>query len=351
MLTFFMFWIKGKKNYLQDNFTKCRMKYLVTGGCGFIGSNFIHRCFEQRRNVEIINLDAMLTGSNPMNLHNLNNTHYRFVKGNICDRKLVEKLVSQVDCVINFAAESHVDRSISDPNPFIQSNILGVYSILESIRRHKVKFLQISTDEVYGEILKGSYFEHDTLHPSNPYSATKASAEMLVQSYAKTYDLDVKITRCCNNFGPRQFPEKLIPKAIICALKKEPIPIHGNGSAKRQWIHVFDHCDAILQILSHWGKSLIYNIPGNYETTNMKLVKNILGFFDKYPNSIVYVKDRPGQDRRYNIKSKILSSEIGFKPKIKFENALETTICWYLENKKLWEHLSFKTIKNPTPWL
>ena len=293
----------------------------------------------------------MLTGSNPMNLRNLKNPNYRFVEGNICDKKLVEKLVSQVDCVINFAAESHVDRSINNPRPFIQSNVMGVYSILEAIRRYKVKFLQISTDEVYGEILRGSHFERDALHPSNPYSATKASAEMLIRSYAKTYDLDVRITRCSNNFGPRQFPEKLIPKTIICALKKEPIPLHGSGNAKRQWIHVFDHCDALLQILSKWGKSLIYNISGNYETTNLELVKKILGFFNKSEDLIVYVKDRPAQDRRYSINSNLLLKEIGFRPKMKFESALESTICWYVANKKWWENLSFKTIRNPTPWL
>lgn len=326
------------------------MKYLVTGGCGFIGSNFIHRCFEQDKKIKIINIDAMLTGSNPMNLKNLKNSNYKFVKGNICNKALMDKLVSKVDYVINFAAESHVDRSIQNSKPFIKSNVEGVHTILESIRLHKkVKLLQISTDEVYGEVLKGRSHEHDELNPSNPYSASKASAEMLIRAYAKTFDLNVKITRCTNNFGPRQFPEKLIPRTIISSINNMSIPIHGDGNAIRQWTHVFDHCDALLQILSKWGKSLIYNISADYETTNLKLVRKILKFFNK-PDLITFVEDRPGQDRRYSIDSTLIRKELGFRPKMKFDEALESTIQWYTLNKKWWEDIPLNMI-NPTPWL
>lgn len=326
------------------------MKYLVTGGCGFIGSNFIHRCFECTKNIKIINIDAMLIGSNPMSLQNLKNHNYRFVKGNICNRKLIDKLVSQVDCVINFAAESHVDRSIASSWPFIKSNMIGVYTLLEAIRHHKVKLLHISTDEVYGEVLKGSRHEHDELNPSNPYSATKASAEMIIRAYARTYDLDTIITRSVNNFGPRQFPEKLIPKTILSALKNKPVPLHGDGSYKRQWIHVFDHCDALLKILSKWKRSSIYNISTSFEITNLQLVKRILKIMNKSEELIVSVKDRPGQDRRYSINSNLIKRELGFRPKIEFYKGLKSTIDWYITNRKWWESLKFSKIKNPTPW-
>ncbi|MHB8545749.1 MAG: dTDP-glucose 4,6-dehydratase [Nitrosotalea sp.] len=326
------------------------MKYLVTGGSGFIGSNFIYRCLEHDKKVKIINMDAMLTGSNALNLRNLRNPNYKFVKGNVCNKALVDKLVNDVDYVINFAAESHVDRSIQNSKPFIKSNIEGVHTILESIRKHKkVKLVQISTDEVYGEVLRGYSREHDELNPSNPYAASKASAEMLIHAYAKTFDMDVRITRCTNNFGPRQFPEKLIPRTIISSLNNVSIPIHGDGSAIRQWIHVFDHCDAILQVISKWGKSLTYNIAADYEITNLDLVKKILKFFNK-SDLINFVEDRPGQDKRYGINSALIRKELGFRPKIKFDEALASTIQWYTQNKKWWEKISLNMI-NPTPWL
>ena len=327
------------------------MKYLVTGGCGFIGSNFILRCLEKEKDTKITNIDAMFMGSNLMNLKNINSSNYKFVKGNICNKKLMEKLVENVDCVINFAAESHVDRSISNAKPFIDSNIIGVYTILEILKnKRKIKFLQISTDEVYGEILKGNSLEHDELNPSNPYSATKASAEMLVRSYARTYDLDVIITRCTNNYGPRQFPEKLIPKTIISALKNEPVPLHGDGSARRQWIHVFDHCDAVLKILSRWKKSSIYNISANYEITNISLVRKILKIMNKPESLITFVPDRPGQDRRYGINSNLIKQETRFRARIKPQEGLESTVRWYVSNKEWWQKIPFRKISNPTPW-
>ena len=329
---------------------KTEMRYLVTGGCGFIGSNFILKCLEKEKDVRITNIDAMHIGSNSMNLENIRNPNYRFVKGNICNKKLMEKLIENVDCVINFAAESHVDRSIKDAQSFIQSNIIGVHTILGILKnKKKIKFLQISTDEVYGELLKGKNLECDELNPSNPYSATKASAEMLVRSYGRTYNLDTIITRCTNNYGPRQFPEKLIPKTIVSALRNEPIPLHGDGNAKRQWIHVFDHCNALLKILSRWKKSSIYNISANYETTNISLVKKMLKMMNKSENLLTFVPDRPGQDRRYGINSNLIKKDIGFTAKIKLEEGLESTIKWYMSNKKWWQNIMFKKISNPNP--
>ena len=314
------------------------MKLLVTGGAGFIGSNFIQKCLNSSNDLSIINLDAMLIGSNKKNLENLNSKKYTFVKGNICNKLLVEKLIKKVDCVVNFAAESHVDRSIINSSAFLKSNITGVQIILEELRKHKhIPMIQISTDEVFGDIIKGSFFENDSLNPSNPYAATKAAAEMLVKSYARTYNLDITITRCVNNYGPNQFPEKIIPKTILSAIHNIPIPIHGDGKAKRQWIHVSDHCDAILKILLKNKKEHIYNIPGNHESTNLDLVKKILRIMKKSEDLIRFVPDRPGQDKRYSIKSKFINKDFNFKPETDFNHGLNLTIKWYLNNKNAWK--------------
>ena len=321
------------------------MKLLVTGGSGFIGSNFIQMCLNSSKKISIINIDAMFVGSNPKNLQNIRSKNYKFVKGNICDQSLIKKLIKKVDWVVNFAAESHVDRSIDDSTAFLKSNVLGVHTVLEELRKNKrVKMLQISTDEVFGDILKGSFYEDDQLTPSNPYAATKAAAEMLVKSYVRTYDLDITITRCVNNYGPHQFPEKLIPKIILFALHDIPIPIHGDGKAIRQWIHVSDHCDAILKILQKNTSHSVYNIPGNYECNNITLVKKILKLMKKSEDLIEFVPDRLGQDKRYAIKSKFLQKDIGFKPKIKFDPGLYSTISWYLNNKIWWKNF-FKNNK------
>ena len=327
------------------------MKLLVTGGCGFIGSNFIHYSLKKSKKIEIVNLDAMLSGSKIENLKNIDQNRYSFVKGNICNKKLVSKLVRDVDVVVNFAAESHVDRSIVDSSSFVNSNILGIHTLLETLRENKhVKMIQISTDEVFGDIKKGSFTENDRLNPSNPYSATKAAAEMLVKSFIRTYDLNITITRCVNNYGPRQFPEKLIPKVILCALFNKPIPIHGDGKSKRQWIHVNDHCNAILKIISNSSFGHIYNIPGNFESTNLSLVKKILKLMKKNETLIDFVRDRPGQDTRYAINSKTIKKNLNFSPTIEFSKGIKDTINWYLENKNWWKK-SFTSIQNPTPWL
>lgn len=326
------------------------MKILVTGGCGFIGSNFIHFCLKKSKKFEIINLDAMISGSNPQNLKNIDKSRYRFVKGNIRNKKLVSKLVNDVNCVVNFAAESHVDRSIADSSSFVNSNILGVHTLLEILRKNKhVKMIQISTDEIFGDIKKGTFYENDRLNPSNPYSATKAAAEMLVKSYIRTYDLDITITRCVNNYGPRQFPEKLIPKVILCSLFKKPIPIHGDGTARRQWIHVADHCNAIFKIISNSSNNHVYNIPGNFEIDNISLVKKILKLMNQKEDLLKFVHDRPGQDKRYAISSRILKKDLNFSHSINFSNGIQNTIDWYLENKNWWKN-SFSSIQDPTPW-
>ena len=334
---------------MEESRTK-KMKLLVTGGCGFIGSNFIHRCFDLKNDFEIINLDAMYTGSNNLNFQKSSKKEYKFVKGDICNENLIKKLIKDVDIIINFAAESHVDRSIVDSKRFIHSNVLGVHSILEALRKYDdKKFLQISTDEVYGECLKGSFKESRQLNPSNPYASTKAAAEMLINSYKRTYGLDIVITRCANNFGPRQYPEKLIPRTILSALKNESIPIHGDGLARRQWIHVFDHCDAILKIISNWKSSSIYNISSNVEKPNIEVVKIILKKMKKSTDLLNFVKDRPGQDKRYSINSEKIKKELNFKSSINFNKGIEDTISWYLQNRNWSKKIILKNIKS-TPW-
>jgi len=334
---------------------------LVTGGCGFIGSNFIHRCLENNPNSKVINLDAMHIGSNYQNVSDLElnkRKNYRFVKGNICNQKLMKKLIDNIDFIVNFAAESHVDRSISDPKPFLNSNVMGVYNILEILRKKKnkkdIKFLHISTDEVYGTKLKGKFSEQDKLDPSNPYSASKAASEMLINSYIRTYDINAIITRCTNNFGPRQYPEKLIPKTILCALSGIKIPIHGSGKYKRQWIFVSDHCNALLKLITKWkniSSSPIYNICGNFETTNLNLVKKILGIMDKSFDLIQFVPDRPGQDHRYALDCRKLRKVTGFEVKTDPQNSLEYTVNWYIKNPKWWNKIDIKKVINPTPWI
>jgi len=317
---------------------------LVTGGAGFIGSNFVRFLREKYR---IIVVDALKYGSN---LNNLKDLNIKFVKGNICDYKLMTELIKNVDAIVNFAAESHVDRSISGPYPFIESNIVGTYTILEAIRKvnPEVKLVHISTDEVYGDMKEGSFKENDPLRPSSPYSASKASSDMLVLSYVKTYNLNAVITRCTNNFGPYQFPEKLIPKAIIRASRDEKIPIYGSGENIRDWIYVLDHCEAIEVILNKGEKGEIYNISGSNEKTNLEVAKKILSLMGK-DNLIEFVEDRPGHDIRYSLDSSKIR-KLGWKPKHSFKKALEKTIKWYLDNKWWWEPLATDKVLHPTPW-
>ncbi len=325
------------------------MKLLVTGGLGFIGSNFILKILEKFPDYQIINLDDELYGSNHHNLlekQNLNN--YEFVKGNITNNSTVEKLVSKVNIVINFAAESHVDRSILNAKPFIDSNILGVFTILENIKKYKKKLVHISTDEVFGSLELESASEDYKLNPSSPYASSKASAELLINSYFKTYDCEAIITRCTNNYGPRQFPEKLIPKTIIRANLDKLIPVYGTGKNIRDWIFVDDHCSAIEKIIHEGISGESYNISSSNEIDNITIIEKILSFLGKSSNLINFVEDRPGHDFRYSLDSSKIRS-LGWKPKTSFEDGIKKTVGWYQKNKSWWNDID-KNILAETPW-
>ncbi|MHA1409593.1 MAG: dTDP-glucose 4,6-dehydratase [Candidatus Odinarchaeia archaeon] len=329
------------------------MKLLVTGGLGFIGSNFIQQVLLNHPNYDIINIDKIGTGANPENLKNLENTdRYRFIKEDISNPRQAIESIQEADAVINFAAETHVDRSIADPNPFIQSNIIGTFNLLEAERKlnRPVRHIQISTDETYGDITKGSSKEEDRLNPSNPYSATKAAADMLCQAYHRTYGLDIIITRCTNNFGPNQFPEKLIPKTIIRTQKNLPIPVYGTGENIRDWIYVLDHCEAIDLTLRKGKPGETYNISSGNELSVKKIVEKILDTLDKPRDLITHVEDRPGHDTRYSLDSSKIKNELGWEPKHSFDSALNNTITWYLENEWWWKPMINDKTLHLTPW-
>tara|TARA_B100001540_G_C15814357_1_gene646283 strand:+ start:3357 stop:4337 length:981 start_codon:yes stop_codon:yes gene_type:complete len=325
------------------------MKVLVTGGLGFIGSNFILKLLDNSE-YSVVNIDAELQGSNHSNLTKIENSkNYSFVKGNITNKKLMEKLISENDVVVNFAAESFVDKSILDTNPFLVSNIRGTYTILEVIKEQKKKLLQISTDEVYGSLKSNFSAEEDTrFNPSSPYAATKAAAELLINSYNITYNCDTIITRCTNNYGPRQYPEKLIPKIILLANQNKKIPIYGNGKNIRDWLFVDDHCDAIIKVLNSGISGESYNISANNEIDNMTVVKKILEIMNKSENLIEFVEDRPGHDMRYSLDSTKIRTQLSWKEKNHFDNGIKKTIEWYLDNIELYEN-NLDTNKK-TPW-
>jgi dTDP-glucose 4,6-dehydratase len=320
---------------------------------GFIGSNFVRHLLSENNEIKITVIDKMGLGSNLTNLEAFaESKHYRFIKGDISNLKVVEGLVKESDAVVNFAAETHVDRSISHPEVFLKNNVLGTFKLLEAVRKHKsnAKYVQVSTDEIYGDILEGSFTEIDRLNPSNPYSATKAAADMLCLAYHRTYGLDIKITRCTNNFGPYQFPEKLIPKTVIRAYKYLPIPVYGTGANIRDWIYVLDHCEAVSKVLSEGNPGEIYNISSDEELPNIKVVKEILKILNRKEGLITFVEDRPGHDIRYSLDSSKIRTELGWKPRQKFASALEETIKWYIKNENWWKPLATKIILNPTPW-
>ncbi len=329
------------------------MKILVTGGLGFIGSNFCRYIISKHPAYEVTNIDKVGIGANPANLKDLENEkRYKFIKGDIRDSEPINKIIKQVDAVVNIAAETHVDRSIADPRFFIQNNTIGTFTLLEAIRKHndKVKLIQVSTDEIYGEIREGSFKENDVPKPSNPYSASKAAADMFVIAYHKTYGLNLAITRCTNNYGPYQIPEKLIPKTIIRALKNLSVPIYGTGENVRDWIHVQDHCEAVDLVLRKGESGEIYNISAENEIPNIEIVRKILATLHKPEDSITFVEDRPGHDIRYSLNSSKIRSKLGWKPKFSFEKALETTINWYVNNEWWWKPLATERILHPTPW-
>tara|TARA_Y100000748_G_scaffold303690_1_gene309703 strand:- start:1514 stop:2509 length:996 start_codon:yes stop_codon:yes gene_type:complete len=326
------------------------MKLLVTGGLGFIGSNFILKMLNEDENLEIMNIDAELYGSDHRNLDKVKNSNrYNFLKGNISNKKFMEEQIGKCDAIVNFAAESHVDRSINDANPFLVSNIRGAFTILDIITKQKKRMVQISTDEVFGSLSNDTADEQSKFNPSSPYAATKAAAELLINSYAITFQSDVVITRCTNNYGPRQFLEKLIPKTIILANKNLKIPIYGEGKNIRDWIYVDDHCNAVKMALLDGKSGESYNISANNEVDNLTIVKKILQIMDKSEDLIEFVEDRPGHDFRYSMSSKKISDKLDWKMKTSFGEGLEKTVQWYLDNPEILSNIS-QTVLDPTPW-
>ena len=312
------------------------MKLLITGGAGFIGSCFVRYMLKNHPDYKIINLDALTYAGNLDNLKDVEtNPNYSFVHGNICDKQLVDALMSQVDACVNFAAESHVDRSITGPEIFIQTNVGGTLNLLEMAKKHKIsRYLQVSTDEVYGTLGKTGYFTETTpLAPNSPYSASKASADMLVRAYYETYKMPVLTTRCSNNYGPYQFPEKLIPLFISNLLKGEKVPVYGDGMNIRDWLYVYDHCSAIDTVLHKGRLGEVYNIGGNNEKANIEITKLLIKELGKDESSIKYVEDRLGHDRRYAIDSSKIQKELGWHPSVTFEEGIKITIDWYLNNQ------------------
>jgi len=326
------------------------MKLLVTGGLGFIGSNFVLKLLRENNDFEITNVDAELFGSDHKNLYEIKNSEkYHFVKGNISNKKFMEEQIAKCDAVINFAAESFVDRSINDANPFLVSNIRGAFTILDIITKQDKRMIQISTDEVFGSLSNGTATEESKFNPSSPYAATKAAAELLINSYFTTFNSDVVITRCTNNYGPRQFAEKLIPKTIILAYNNKKIPIYGNGKNVRDWIYVEDHCDAVLSTLDHGKSGESYNVSANNEIDNITIVRKILEIMNKPDDLIEFVEDRPGHDLRYSLDSTKISDQLDWKVKSGFDEGLEETVQWYLDNPELLNNIS-STILDSTPW-
>lgn len=319
------------------------MKLIVTGGAGFIGSNFILYMIQQHPDYQIINMDALTYAGNLENLKSVqHHPNYSFVQADIADKPAVDAIFQQgIDVVVNFAAESHVDRSILEPEIFVNTNVLGTQVLLDAAKKYGVtKFVQVSTDEVYGSLGETGLFSETTpLAPNSPYSASKAGGDLLVRAYHETFGLPVNITRCSNNYGPYQFPEKLIPLIISRALNDESLPVYGDGLNIRDWLYVEDHCSAI-DLVIHQGKlGEVYNIGGNNERTNVHIVKTILNELGRPESLITYVTDRPGHDRRYGIDPTKIMNELGWKPKHNFETGIKETIQWYLSNKEWWTRI------------
>ena len=331
---------------------------LITGGCGFIGSNFIHHIMKIYKSINVVNLDKLTYAGNLMNLNSIIDDRYHFIKGDICDSALIKSLFNKYnfDAVVNFAAESHVDRSIDGPSQFIHTNIIGTFNLLEESKKYYVKskiknfkFLHVSTDEVYGSLGNtGKFIETTPYDPSSPYSASKAGSDHLVRAWCKTYGLPTLITNCSNNYGPYQFPEKLIPLMIINAINDKPLPVYGKGENVRDWLYVIDHCDAILTVLNQGEIGETYNVGGDNEIKNINVVKTICKILDEiqpkknkqsHLDLISYVKDRPGHDFRYAIDATKLKKKLAWSPKESFETGIRKTIHWYLHNEKWWHKI------------
>ena len=323
------------------------MKILVTGGAGFIGGNFVHYMVETYPEDEIVCLDLLTYAGNLETLKSVEDkNNYKFVHGDIADRDFIFDLFKEekFDVVVNFAAESHVDRSIEDPESFVRTNVLGTTTLLDASKEYEVKrFHQVSTDEVYGDLpldRPDLFFTEETpLHTSSPYSSSKAAADLFVMSYERTFGLPITISRCSNNYGPYHFPEKLIPLMISRALADEDLPVYGKGENVRDWLHVYDHCVAIDLIVRKGKPGEVYNVGGHNERTNLEVVQTILKALDKQESLIKYVSDRPGHDMRYAIDPEKLETELGWKPKYNFDTGIQQTIQWYLDNKGWWQNI------------
>lgn len=312
------------------------MRILVTGGAGFIGSNFIRHLLDARPDVGIVNFDALTYAGNLENLAECqSDARYSFVRGDVADASDVERCFARpIDALVHFAAESHVDRSILDAAAFIRTNVQGTHTLLEAARRNGVgRFVQVSTDEVYGSLgEKGFFSESSPLAPNSPYAASKAAADLLCRAYHETHRLDVVVTRCSNNYGPYQFPEKLIPLMILNALQDKRLPVYGDGLYTRDWIHVSDHCRGLEQVLLHGASGAVYNIGADQEVKNIDVVKRILALLGKPESLIEYVKDRPGHDRRYAVDAGFIRGSIGWTPLVRFDEGIERTVHWYANN-------------------
>jgi len=311
------------------------MRIFVTGGAGFIGSNFVRYVLETRKDISIVNYDKLTYAGNVANLESVaDNPNYEFVKGDICDAAAVETAMRGCDAVIHFAAESHVDRSIYEPAPVIQANVTGTFILLEVARKIRVsRFMHVSTDEVYGDIPQGAFAdEHFPLQPSSPYSASKAASDLLVRSYVRTYKFPAIITRSSNNYGPYQFPEKFVPLMITNALSGKALPVYGDGKQQRDWLHVEDNCRGILSVLQNGEIGEVYNIGGLDLEENLTLVRRILKLTEQPESLVSYVQDRPGHDRRYALNCKKMETELGWSPAISLDHGLARTIDWYKKN-------------------
>jgi len=318
------------------------MRILITGGAGFIGSHYARMLAggTLMGASEIIVLDKLTYSGSRANLEEIGNSNFQFILGDICDESLVNSATKNIDAIVNFAAESHVDRSIDSSKNFFVTNLLGTHTLLDAAKRNEVAtFIQISTDEVYGSINSGSWDEEQPLMPNSPYAASKASADLLARSFHQTYGMDIRITRCSNNYGPNQFPEKVIPLFITNLLIKRKIPLYGDGSNIRDWLHVSDHCRGINLVLQKGKPGEIYNIGGGREISNLELTRFILNTMNVEENAIERRKDRPGHDFRYSLNFEKISKELGYKPEISFEQGINKTIEWYTANENWWRHV------------
>ena len=332
-------------NWHHGSNTGDKMKILITGGAGFIGSNFVHYMLKKRSDYEIVVLDKLTYAGRKENLQDIWDK-ITFIKGDVTKKEDVEKTIKDCNCIVNFAAETHVDRSILNAGTFVLTDVLGAYNLLEAARKFNIsKFEQIGTDEVYGHIQEGSFKENHRINPRNPYSASKASADLLCQAYFETYGLPIIITRSSNNYGPYQHPEKLIPKTIIYALLNKPIPVYGTGENIRDWLYVEDNCEAIDLVLQKGKPGELYNIAANQELKNIQAVKTILKLMNKPESLIKFVKDRPGHDLRYSLNTEKIR-KLGWKPKTMFKDGIKNTLEWYKQNIEWWKPIIEKEQTN-----